>query len=55
MHEPAWSPDATKVAFTDGNGIGVVRPDGSRACLTTMGRSHAPVWSPDGTKIAFFL
>jgi Tol biopolymer transport system component len=55
MHEAAWSPDSTTIAYTEGTGIAVVRPDGTgRACLTSMGVARGAVWSPDGTKIAFF-
>src|SRR5438093_224983 len=37
-----------------GNGIAVVRPDGSRLRkLTRNVRDRSPAWSPDGTRLAF--
>jgi Tol biopolymer transport system component len=58
---PAWSPDATVVAFdrdTDGNNfeIYLVNADGSGLQRLTDGPAGdlSPAWSPDGTRLAFF-
>ncbi len=56
---PAWSPDATKIAFhsdRDGNyEIYVMSFDGSGVTRLTSNAAFdgQPAWSPDGTKIAF--
>jgi Tol biopolymer transport system component len=57
--DPAWSPDATKIAFarsTNGHdGIWIVNTDGSglRQLPVPTGHNANPAWSPDGTTIAF--
>lgn len=56
----AWSPDGTRIAFTD------YRPDGSRGLhvmdaegatpaevSSSLADADSPTWSPDGTKLAF--
>jgi Tol biopolymer transport system component len=51
---PVWSPDGTRVAFSQG-GI-VADLDGTQHRLTTSsggGFDVEPTWSPDGTQIAF--
>jgi TolB protein len=52
---PAWSPDGTKLAFVDWEGIKVMNADGSDPILIGPPslRGREPAWSPDGTKIAF--
>jgi dipeptidyl aminopeptidase/acylaminoacyl peptidase len=56
---PAWSPDASKIAFTsDRSGkrqLYILDPDGGEASLiaTTQEPSGVPLWSPDGKSIAF--
>lgn len=54
---PKWSPDGTWIAYSlpKGNGIGLIRPDGSlRRILTQEGGSgYRFAWSPDGSRLAF--
>jgi len=57
--EPAWSPDATRIAFTstrDGQrAIHVMNEDGTGVIRLTepTTASYRPAWSPDGRRIAF--
>ena len=53
---PAWSPDATTVAFARGRGgIWVVAADGTglRRAANVAGPESAPAWAPDGSAILF--
>ena len=57
-HDPAWSPDATRIAFLVGDSaaqIWVMDADGSNKRQLTHGPFPAgpPTWSPDGSRIAF--
>ncbi len=58
--EIAWSPDGTKLAYTDFLGestIHVINLDGTPsgvAPLTDGDQNMSPTWSPDGTQLAFF-
>jgi len=49
---PAWSPDGNSIAYSNGSGINLIRPDGSgRRPLGVPG--ECSVWSPDGSKLMF--
>ena len=52
---PSWSPDATRIAFTDGSEVQVVSLiDGRLTNLTNHPAVDAsPAWSPNGSKIVF--
>ena len=55
---PVWSPDGTRIAFTRGQAIDLMEPDGTglhavcRDCANGFG-PLALTWSPDGTRIAY--
>jgi Tol biopolymer transport system component len=57
--EPTWSPDGTRIAFTNFTGatpeIAVMNADGSNRVNLTNNSAvdMRPAWSPDGTRIAF--
>lgn len=53
QRSPAWSPDATRIAFITGERLWVADADGSNATQLTTVRSAFPTWSPDGTRLAF--
>jgi Tol biopolymer transport system component len=59
-HDPFWSPDGKRIAFTsgrDGNAeVYVINVDGTNSINLThynRGWDAGPIWSPDGRKIAF--
>ena len=53
----SWSPDGTRIAFTDGSDIAVINSDGTgRVNLTNTPSPYYeinPSWSPDGSQIVF--
>jgi len=57
--EPAWSPDGSKIAYTQDDHSGftriwVINTDGSNPLpLTDASHDEEPSWSPDGTRIVF--
>src|SRR5262249_44062862 len=57
--DPAWSPDATMIAFTSRRAgvshVYVMRADGTgtRQLTSSTKSDDHPSWSPDGTRIAF--
>lgn len=54
VSQPAWSPDGSRIAFTVGNAIKLVRPDGTalRTFTATGTNSHAD-WAPTSRTLAF--
>jgi Bacterial Ig-like domain (group 2)/WD40-like Beta Propeller Repeat len=50
--DPAWSWDASKIAFAREDTIWVMDPDGSNAVSLGVEGRH-PTWSPDGSRLAF--
>lgn len=54
-HYPHWSPDGSKVAFSDSGELWVAQADGSNPIHLTMGRVRRfgeVAWSPDSTQLA---
>jgi Tol biopolymer transport system component len=53
--DPAWSPDAARIAFDHAGGIYTMRPNGThvRRIPNTPEDSFEPSWSSDGRTIAF--
>ena len=51
---PSWSPDGSRVAFSDGIGLYTWTPPASSAVpVPNTGDGVSPAWSPDGNWIAF--
>jgi len=56
-NDAAWSPAGNLIAYTQDNGLFVVRSDGSssRELQKFAGQPHSPVWAGDGSKVRFTL
>jgi Tol biopolymer transport system component len=57
LTSPAWSPDGNRIAFSTGNTIKLVHPDGTNVRTLTSSPAGVvndyPDWSPDSQRIAF--
>jgi len=49
-----WSPDSSRIAFGDADGLVVSEPDGSGRRIVVSGPAYDPAWSPDMRHIAYF-
>lgn len=56
-YDPAYSPDGSRLAFTTGFRLAILRLDGAGEVLTlpcpTAGWCREPSWSPDGERLVF--
>ncbi len=52
LDAPSWSPDGTRLAFHDFDGINISCADGALA-YEVAADGLFPVWSPDGTQVVF--
>lgn len=54
--DPAWSPDCSRLVYTDSGSLWTVANDGGdrrRLLRSRFAYLYSPAWSPDGTEIAY--
>jgi TolB protein len=51
---PSWSPDGSRIVYSEGHGLRVQSPDGTYSVrITDNAWDTSPAWSPDGNHVAF--
>jgi hypothetical protein len=55
FRQEAWSPDSTRLAYTNAEGVWVINADGTNAKKLTLAKADysEAYWSPNGTQLVF--
>jgi Tol biopolymer transport system component len=53
--QPSWSPDGSRIAFSDSSGKAYVIDSDGRNAREVLDSANQPVWSPDGQRLAYVV